>query len=1062
MHPLPLTELVWMLRTPCDGRCEGTNRLAYCVALGCLLSLCCGRALALDPTLDISQYAHTAWKYRDGFAKGVAFELAQTPDGYLWLGTTNGLMRFDGVRNVPWQPPDGTALPDNRVRALLVARDGTLWIGTWAGLASWNGRTLVTHSGLADRVVNALAEDREGTIWVAGVTLPQTAFLCAIRGVKTDCSTEHAAFGRVGSLHEARDGSLWVGAINGLWRQQPGIPKEYSLPEPNTGSLHMFSETAEGVVLVLTRNAILRIVDEQVEPFPIPDLPRDALLSQILVDHDGGIWIGTLDAGLIHLHDGRIDRFRRSDGLSSDRIFDLFEDREGSVWVSTFGGVDRFRLLPVTTYSAAQGLSGSQGVSVLADRDGSVWIDNTEGLYRWHGGRVFAYRPKKQEPPPSQPAIADEIVVPGLAERSVTSLYQDRIGRIWLGSQKGLGFLEKDRFTRISGVPNGYIDSIAEDRDGHLWIAHRDSGLLHVSADLTVQNVPLMADGKTLIPYRLAIDPVRGGLWLGFLSGGVVHFADGRIDASYTSADGLGKGIVNDIRVAADGTVWAATDGGLTRIKGDRFATLNSKNGLPCDAVHSATLDDDGATWVYATCALVRIATSDLDAWGASVDQGKPAPTVPMTVLDDADGVPGFLTPGSTATPHLTKARDGKLWFLSVDGVAVVDPRNLHTNSLAPPVHVEAITADRTPHETSSPVHLPPLVRDLEIDYTALSLVAPERNQFRYQLEGRDRDWHDAGNRRQAFYTDLGPGNYRFRVTASNNSGVWNEAGASLDFSVAPAYWQTNWFRVLCVAVFLAVLWALYQLRARQLARQFNITLETRVSERTRIARELHDTLLQSFHGLLLRFQTAMDLLPNRAAEAKQLLGSAIGQAADAITEGRDAVQGLRASTVEPNALGDAIRVIGKELAVEASGGDVTLNVEVQGAPRNLHPIVRDEVFRIAGEALRNAFRHAQAKQIEVELRYDERSLRLRVRDDGKGIAADVLSRGGREGHFGLRGMRERAKGIGGELTVWSRPEAGTEVELILPGARAYAPSSSKWRSLLARRRQRPHTIADS
>ncbi|HVN85211.1 MAG TPA: sensor histidine kinase, partial [Candidatus Binatia bacterium] len=239
-------------------------------------------------------------------------------------------------------------------------------------------------------------------------------------------------------------------------------------------------------------------------------------------------------------------------------------------------------------------------------------------------------------------------------------------------------------------------------------------------------------------------------------------------------------------------------------------------------------------------------------------------------------------------------------------------------------------------------------------------------------------------------------------------------------------------------------------------------TLETRVSERTRIARELHDTLLQSFHGLLLRFQTAMDLLPNRAAEAKQLLGSAIGQAADAITEGRDAVQGLRASTVEPNALGDAIRVIGKELAVEASGGDVTLNVEVQGVPRNLHPIVRDEVFRIAGEALRNAFRHAQAKQIEVELRYDERSLRLRVRDDGKGIAADVLSRGGREGHFGLRGMRERAKGIGGELTVWSRPEAGTEVELILPGARAYAPSSSKWRSLLARRRQRPHTIADS
>jgi len=402
-----------------------------------------------------------------------------------------------------------------------------------------------------------------------------------------------------------------------------------------------------------------------------------------------------------------------------------------------------------------------------------------------------------------------------------------------------------------------------------------------------------------------------------------------------------------------------------------------------------------------------------------------------------------------TFAPHIAKGRDGKLWFATYDGVTVIDPRDLRSNKVPPPVHVEQIVADRKTYEASSQVRLPPLVRDLQINYTALSLVAPEKNVFRYKLEGRDRDWQDAGNRRQAFYTDLDPGNYRFRVIAANNSGVWNEEGASLDLSIAPAYWQTNWFRALCVLAFIALLLALYLLRVRQLARHFNMTLDARVNERTRIARDLHDTLLQSFHGLLLRFQTALELWPS--TQAKQVLASAIDQAAEAITEGRDAVQGLRSSTMETNELADAIRTVGEELAAnEGANHGVVLRVEAQGAPQPLHPIVRDEILRIAGEALRNAFRHAEAKQIEVELRYDVRDLRLRVRDDGKGIDPKVLSQGGREGHFGMHGMRERAKLIGGKLTVWSGLDSGTEVELSIPAAHAYASSSSTWRSRLA------------
>jgi signal transduction histidine kinase len=391
------------------------------------------------------------------------------------------------------------------------------------------------------------------------------------------------------------------------------------------------------------------------------------------------------------------------------------------------------------------------------------------------------------------------------------------------------------------------------------------------------------------------------------------------------------------------------------------------------------------------------------------------------------------------------------LWFLPWDGVSVIDPRHLPFNKLPPPVHIEQIIADGKTYDaasrTSGQMHLPALVRDLTIDYTALSLVVPEKIHFRFKLEGQDQDWREVVNDRQVEYSNLRPGSYRFRVLASNNSGVWNEQGDALDFSIAPAVWQTNWFRALCVLVLIALLWAAYRLRLSRLAREFNRTLDVRVGERTRIARELHDTLLQSFQALLLRFQTAYELLPASPDEARQSLGNAIDRAAEAITEGRDAVQGLRASAVESNDLAHAIRTFYEELAAADDGHDLSApSVLVEGTPRPIHPILRDEIYRVACEALRNAFQHAEANQIEVELRYDDRQLRLRVRDDGKGIDPGFLAGEGREGHYGLRGMRERATLIGAKLNVWSAMGSGTEVELTIPALRAYATSASERR----------------
>ena len=382
----------------------------------------------------------------------------------------------------------------------------------------------------------------------------------------------------------------------------------------------------------------------------------------------------------------------------------------------------------------------------------------------------------------------------------------------------------------------------------------------------------------------------------------------------------------------------------------------------------------------------------------------------------------------------------------------VMDPQNLAHNGLPPPVHIQRVTANDKIYDATNGLRLPARLRDLSIDYTALSLAAPEKVQFRYMLEGQDADWKEVVNDRQVQYSNLPPGAYRFRVVASNNSGVWNETGATLAFSIAPAYYQTRWFPALVGASAFVVLWAGYRVRLRHIAHDYQRRLDERVSERTRIARELHDAAAK-----LPRIAAAVPdrLVPTDGApgQAKEQLDGAIEHAAKAITEGRDAVQGLRASTVERNDLAVAIRTLGDELATHASAGQPpAFSVAVEGQTRDLHPIVRDEIYKIAAEALRNAFRHAHAGRVEAEIRYDNDEFRLRVRDNGKGIDPAVLANQGLEGHYGLRGMPERAALIGGKLAVWSEVGAGTEVELRLPASIVYAtsPRRSWWSRLLA------------
>ncbi len=1019
--------------------------------LASVLFPCAPAAYALDPALDVSQYAHKAWNTRDGFPRDGIHAIAQTPDGYLWLGTEFGLFRFDGVRAIPWQEPADQHLPTNKIQSLLVTRDGALWIGTWKGLASWKGGKLTLYPELADEVIFPLIEDQEGVVWAGGFAYNPPGKLCAIQRGAVSCYGEDGSLGNgVLGLYQDRNRNLWAGTRTGLWRWKPGPRKFYPIPGDSSG-IQGIAEDDSGALLIALRGRVVRLVDGKLQiAYRYPAPAQDSFARARLRDRDGGLWIGTIDHGLVHVHQGRVDVFTQADGLSGNTVTALFEDREGSVWVATSDGLDRFRALAVVTYSAVQGLPNVEG-SVLTASDGSIWVSSFDGLSRWARGEVTAYR-GHYVPAAQRPSVR-QVVVEGLPNNAQVSLLQDHSGRIWIAGSSGIGHLESGRFVSVAGAPGGIVYGVAEDTARNIWVANLDHGLLQVSGDRVVRQIPWIGLGHKEPATALVADPLQGGLWLGFFHGGVAYWKDGQVRASYTATGGPAEGTVSDLRVGSDGTVWAATEGGLSRLKNGRAFTLSSKNGLPCDEVHWSIEDDEHSLWLYTVCGLVRISRSETRAW-----ESDPNRSIQLTVYDTSDGVRSKV-PVPNMSPKAGKSPTGKIWFLAFGYVSVVDPRHLPVNHVPPPVYIEQVTADRKTYwqdlsgdASSSNPELPPMVRDVTIDYTALSLAMPEKVHFRFKLEGQDRDWREVINNRQVQYSNLGPGKYTFRVTACNNSGVWNEAGTFLDFSIAPAYFQTSWFRGLCMVAFLAMLWGLYEFRTRQLAREFDMSLEARVSERTRIARELHDTLLQSFNGLLLRFQTVSNLMA--PGDAKEKLDIAIDQAAYAITQGRDAVQGLRSSMVETNDVALAIRTVGEDLASDATKKNpIAFSVQAEGTPRNLRPIVRDEVYRIAGEALRNAFKHARAHKIEVEIRYDERELRLRVRDDGKGIDPNVLSGDGRAGHFGLHGMRERAKLVGGNLTVWSEIDSGAEVELSIPASRAYqqlVPGQRSWLSELA------------
>jgi signal transduction histidine kinase len=650
-------------------------------------------------------------------------------------------------------------------------------------------------------------------------------------------------------------------------------------------------------------------------------------------------------------------------------------------------------------------------------RDGSVWIATEAD--------INILRRK-----------GDSTVILGrqLPGHKLTSMLEDHYGAVWIAAENKLMLFQNGRFrevTRRNGQPiasAGDVVAIADDVHHTIWVLTSRGQLLSVVGDSVLERASV--NPQLGEPKYLATD-LTDGVWIGNVRGAISYYRDGRLQ-TIPLTDSQGPLDIHNLFVDTDNSVLVSTSQGLYRLKDGQRSDFSSDNGLPCTAVYSAIRDNNDALWIYTRCGLVRVSQTE---WAKWVE--RPHGQVPVAILDALDGAQAGM--GSPYQPTSSKAPDGRLWFITGVAAQVINPDNLYDKTPPPPVYVEGLVADHKALQASSSLQIPALTRDLQIDYTALSFSLPQKVRFRYLLEGHDREWQDAGTRRQAFYTDLAPGNYRFRVTACNSHGVWSPAGASFDFAVLPAYYQTTWFHVACACVFLLLCWTLYYLRVRALHRRFEIGLEARVAERTRIARELHDTLLQSFHGSLLRFQAVSNLLPGHPEDARKKLDNAIDRASDTIAEARGAVEGLRSPALVNSDLGIAIRTFGEELAAgEVRDNPPALDVTIEGEARDLDPIVRDEVYRIATEALRNAYQHAGASRVEVQIRYDARQFRLRIRDNGRGINNDVVAKAERTGHYGLHGMSERAKLMGGHLEIWSNVGSGTELELTVPASPAY------------------------
>jgi ligand-binding sensor domain-containing protein/two-component sensor histidine kinase len=946
----------------------------------------------------LADYTVTTWNENDGLPAGRIRAIAQDSDGYLWLGTDAGLVRFDGVRFDAWRSLGGTRLPFGAVSAILNARDGALWIGvsgaTPLGRVKDGKLSLYgERDGLGGSYVLSLLEDSNGIMW-AGTF--QGLFRRQGSGWQRVTSDQGLGEGSVLALYEDREKRVWVATQNAVYRKQSAHDRfeQVDVITISSNVWQNFSEDASGRVWISDFSEGFRTPGRAL-PRPAHQVRRGWGVD-LLHDHRGDLWVGTQGQGLWRIRDGHdgtpstVDVVSVEDGLASNAVHSLLEDREGNIWLGTMSGLQRLtphRVTPVKHLAIPR--------VVEMTPDGSVWVGTAAGLVRFSsaGRRVYTQ--------------AD-----GLPGTVVLALHADRRGDLWVSSERGVARFSQERFSPVLVAPGPGVQRI-------LTIAGSGDRLWFRDFNLRIfrwRNGQLTPADDIPESHRGSASSIEvgtsGTVYVASPSGSVLVARPGQAPRTYNPRTGTVGDVLEDSR----GDIWVGGVDGLSRFANDRLITVTRQNGLPGD-VKSIVEDANGSIWVGTSIGILRLEPSEVERVGAD-----PMHQIRYRLFNTADGVAGV--PFSEGKPSALRASDGRLWFVTSSGVTIVDPRTIGPDPAPPSVRVESVAADTRAFNLAGPLQLPASTSHLQIGFTALTLSDPMRVRFHYRLDGYDRDWVEAGAGRQATYTNLPPRQYQFRVAASAGDGTWGEPSAPLTFGIEPMFYQTRWFYFLCGLTVFLLVYASWRLHVRQVRRQFALVL----AERIRMSRAIHDTLLQGLAALALQVDDLSHNSDLSSPAGKKRILAVRRQVEGYIRQARRSILDLRTPTLATRDLPQALR----EAAERAIGGrPVELDVTVKGTPHTYAAAIEEQLLLIGQEAVNNAVLHGQASRVAVELDYGEEQMSLRVADDGCGF--DPAAAMQTPGHYGLVSMRERAGQVRGTITIASTPGSGTEIETVVP-----------------------------
>jgi ligand-binding sensor domain-containing protein/signal transduction histidine kinase len=993
-------------------------RALRCVIATTALSLAASAASTPAQTL-IPQYVRERWSADRGFPGGKVRAITETPDGFLWIGTEQGLVQFDGQSFRPASATKLAPTPIAPVLGLLTDALGEVWmrVGRDKLLRYSNG-------GLEDVLwllhgedaVTAMCAGKDGSILLAGL----------INGIVRYAGGRFVALvpinalphSPITSLAEAPDGRLWLGTQDrGVFYVRDGraVALNHGLPSLKIDSLLLVDDD----VWIGTERGIVRWNGTAMTMEGVPPALRRERELAMLLDRQSSLWVAT-SAGVYRLAGKGKSSFDVVSRVESTLVTALFEDREGNIWAGQADAIERVRQSRFTTFGRSSGLRADGIGPVYVDSENRVWFALSDGgLYQLEGG------------------VARRFIVPGVNEQDVVYSITGSGTGLWIGRMRG----GLTHFTTSDAASGSAVSAeTLTEKDG---LAQNSVFAVHQARDGTV--------------------------WAGTLNGGLSQYRAGKFK-TFSTSNGLASNSISAITETSDGTIWVATSRGLSAWSQDRWRSYGIPDGLPSETVNCVLEDSAGTLWIGTTEGLAVVTEGKLrgishapgtlrgSVLGLADDRhgslwivtSTSVMQVPRQKLQDgnladtdvreyglADGLPGL--GGVRRDRSVIADKGGRVWIATNRGLSVVDPAELKIQSLPTLTRIEGVSADGTSINLLDRVRIPPRSQRIAFAYAGLNLAAPERLRFRYKLDGFDRDWSEPTTQLETVYTNLAPGPYRFHVSASDGEGRWTGSESTIDFVVDPTFWQTLWFRLTLALTLLVGAIGVYRLRLHQVSRRLNIRFEERLAERTRLAQDLHDTLLQGLLSAAMQLHIADERLP-ADSPAKALVGRVLELMNAVSNEGRNVVRGLRAPNQNSDDLELAFSRIRQEIPVSEQ---VDFRIVVEGRPRGLHPAIRDQVYRIGREALVNAFRHSAADLVEVKLRYESSRLLLLFSDNGKGITPEML-RAGRDGHWGLSGMRERAERIGARLKVSSRASAGTEIELLIPDHIAFVSPTAR------------------